>query len=194
MSLKVKIMIGLMISMITLLGVWHSKSRELNYSRLEALLKSKKWVEADRETSDLVGKVLVNIVDDNNFWGYSRIDYVLGFGQERITILRGQSSCQDIKRFNQIDLLWAKHSDDKYGFTSQSNALKNTSEKSFDEYFGWDMSSSGYEWSSGSIIQFSDWIQKNGSLPSPYWITRNSTKSLHSFYFLRKFHQCKEKQ
>jgi hypothetical protein len=173
---------------------WHYQSRQINYSKLETLLKNEKWIEADRETGRLMNQILILAVDSKNFWGYSRIDL---FGQERVRVLGGAfNSCQD---FQYIDVLWAEYSGRKYGFSAQVKVLsklrprfnKSAATSYKDEFYrevGWQNSwrFRDPDW----FIQSEDARQKTGFLPSPYWFITNSPKPMNVVVFVDAFRSC----
>jgi hypothetical protein len=189
----------------------HYQSREIDYSNLEELLKQKKWRDADRETSKLIGKILLISVDNRHFWGYSRIDIL---GQDRYTTLFSDKfHCNDFvgKDIVEIDRLWQKHSHNLYGFSVQSRILmsklniENESDLTkqaelFSKEVGWDKD---LGWDKHWNIQDSDGngspernIKKLGSLPSRYWIFENSPKPMGTngvMMFLTSFYYCNQK-
>jgi GUN4-like len=181
-------------TILTFIIAWHHQSRQVNYSKLEMLLKNERWIEADQETGKLMNQILILAVDSKKFWGYSRIDL---FGQERVRVLGGAfNSCQDFRR---IDVLWAEYSGRKYGFSAQAKVLsklkpsfsKSVATSYKDEFYrevGWQ-----YNWR----FRDSDWFsqagevsQKTGFLPSPYWFITNSPKPMNVVVFVDAFRSC----
>lgn len=73
--------------------------KNINYQNLETLLSQGKWIEADEETADLMGKTM-----GKKSWGDLSFEELLNFP---LTDLRT------------IDELWLKYSKGKFGFSVQ---------------------------------------------------------------------------
>ncbi|GAB4541549.1 MAG: hypothetical protein Tsb0014_33600 [Pleurocapsa sp.] len=80
-----------------------SQQTGLNYTELRDLLEAKKWEEADRETYELVNKI-VSIAKKQNRNIFIELKTIAEF------------SCTDLRT---IDFLWKKYSDNKFGFSLQ---------------------------------------------------------------------------
>ena len=82
-----------------------SSSTEINYKTLKKLLAANKWQKAHQETRDLMikagGAEEKGYLDRNNIPNFP---------------------CQDL---NEIDQLWSKYSDGKFGFTAQRQIWEN---------------------------------------------------------------------
>lgn len=106
-----------MISLLGILALQYSQSCQANYTKLEQLLTSKKWAEADQETTELIGKVLRKAVDRKKFFGYSVLDtFQLNQYRSRLLYLQG-IPCEDLKI---IDQLWSKNSNGNFGLKAQA--------------------------------------------------------------------------
>ena len=168
----------------------HYFSQKIDYSNLESLLKQKKWLEADQETSNLMHKILLEAVDSQYFFGYSRIDIL---GQERANTMTFPSrSCHS---FHKIDKLWTTYSSDKYGFTKQAKIMqkilsrpnsKNSKYRNeFKNTVGW---TSEWNFRNPQLSNQIDVIIKNeGSLPSPQWFLQTATKSIDITQFIEGY-------
>ena len=84
---------------------FQSSSVEINYKTLKKLLAAKKWQEAHQETRDLM--IQAGGAEEK---GYLDKENIANF------------PCQDL---NQIDQLWSKYSDGKFGFTTQRQIWEN---------------------------------------------------------------------
>jgi S1-C subfamily serine protease len=80
-----------------------SQQTGLNYTELRNLLEAKKWEEADRETYELVNKI-VSIAKKQNRNIFIELKTIAEF------------SCTDLRT---IDFLWKKYSDNQFGFSLQ---------------------------------------------------------------------------
>jgi GUN4-like len=181
-------------------GAWHWGSQKVDYSNLERLLAHGKWMEADKETSIIIGRVLRKEVDAKTFFGYSRLD-ILGIRKNKIINSIGLP-CEDLQH---IDLLWLKYSKGNFGFTaqsqislpmealfSQSNERQKTISR-FEKDLGW-RDSSGY-----IIPRNKAWYRRaeafeqiKGFLPSDLWVRENAPEPPrhHLVDTLRHFRIC----
>jgi uncharacterized caspase-like protein len=82
-----------------------SSERGIDYTRLQDLLKTRQWEEADRETYELmiqaVGKDIEGRFSSNDMLNFPRKD------------------------LETVDTLWGKHSDNRFGFSIQKRIYKN---------------------------------------------------------------------
>jgi hypothetical protein len=184
-------------------GVWHYESRQVNYSQLEKLLSTRQWMEADKETSLLIGRLLRRTLDDETFFGYSRLDFLKMRTHQVLT--RGLP-CKDL---NIIDELWSKNSDGQFGFNSQLHVVLSISKFPI-ESKGWTA-----DWENAAEVKkqlnwepsdefrprTSSWynpIEKRhtkGFLPSYLWAIDNSGKATDVrsvLALLQRFHRCKQ--
>ena len=169
---------------------WHYFSQKIDYSNLELLLKQKKWLEADQETSILMHKILLEAVDSQYFFGYSRIDIL---GQERANTMTFPSrSCHS---FHKIDELWTTYSSEKYGFTKQvkimqkilsrPNSRNGKHRDEFKNAVGW---TSEWNFRNPQLSnEINTLIKNEGSLPSPQWFLQTATKSIDITQFIEGY-------
>jgi GUN4-like len=170
--------------------IWHGMSRVTNYSKLESLLKEKEWLAADKETARIMDKLLLLEVDSQHFFGYSRIDSVVFFGQSRVRVMSG--GLKSCSRLQDVDNLWRKYSDNKFGFSVQSDVLASMKiihqdsqnyQKDFRRHIGWKTYSISEE-------KTQDEHYKIGQFPSDLWFIKNSPKSMTIFPFLESYKSC----
>jgi hypothetical protein len=176
--MKTTYRISLCLLLLFPLAIFQIQSKKISYSNLEIYLSKNEWKKADVESSFLMGKLLSNSLDDKSFLGYSRLDF---WGQNRYSLLaKKRISCN---YFEEIDNLWMKYSDGKYGFSPQSNILnsmekrnkidKNNSSifRAFKKKVAWNYS---IDTESKAFYNLSKNYKKNkGYLPSYLWVSDN---------------------
>jgi hypothetical protein len=167
------------------LGLWHWNSQQIDYSSLEFFLSKYQWEEADQQTSQIIGKILKSEVDAKTFFGYSRLDF-LGIKKNQLLNSTGLP-CKDLQ---QLDHLWSKHSEGKFGFTAQaqisfpmeslfSNSGKRRNAiKRFEQALGWrDNSGNLVPRSSVWYEQAESSQNRKGFLPSDRWVRENAPEA-----------------
>ncbi|WP_293154973.1 GUN4 domain-containing protein [Okeania sp. SIO2C9] len=152
---KVKIRMGTFLATITVSIL--EKNENIEYSTLENLLKQKKWKEADWETFNIMLKVT---------------------NREK----EGGLDTESIKKFSClhlhiIDLLWQKYSDDKLGFSVQSEIYYSLAGKleyndelsqNFGEKVGWREAGKWLSYSDSRLFNISQ--PEQGRFPvTRYW-------------------------
>ncbi len=102
--------------------LFYWQSQLVDYSRLEKLLSVHQWINADKETSQLIGSILRKKLDETEYFGSSTLDF---FGVRRTKILRSEGICQELEI---IDKLWRKYSEDNFGFLTQAKIALSVAE------------------------------------------------------------------
>jgi len=196
-------LLAIMFLCLVTLATLHWKSKQFSYHRLEELLLQNNWIEADKETSRIIGKLTMKAVDKKFFFGYSRLDL---FGLDTLETLTSDLQCENLQ---EIDGLWSKYSSEKFGFTAQLNILyrlgivaKLEGQRKSLNYQDVDKFEKELQWlqslSDGSFASKSWYgsIDKKpvGFLPSYLWAISNSRKSIGGgavISVLDKFRQCR---
>jgi eukaryotic-like serine/threonine-protein kinase len=182
----------LLLSVVT--GFWHWSSKKISYRKLEHLLSQQDWQGADLETTSIIGKVLMNAIDQKYFFGYSRLDI---FGIDSLRVMMDDLPCQQLQ---EIDQLWSNYSSGKFGFTSQTKILSHLKIKININQRRRSVASSDSEkfenqlkWHSKSFSKKSLDAYPDGFLPSNNWAIYNARKPVSTgtvILMLDKFRQC----
>jgi hypothetical protein len=104
------------------LAWWHYQSLQISYTKLEQLLAARQWMKADLETSILMNKLLLTTIDQQTFFGYSRLNFPDG---RKFRLAHGGDGgfpCADLEI---LDKLWSSHSKGNFGFNTQLKIAKN---------------------------------------------------------------------
>jgi hypothetical protein len=169
-------------------GILHWRSLQVDYSKLNGFLSHHQWMEADRETSYLVGAILRREIDDKTFFGYSRLDFfLLGVQKNRFLNSTGLP-CKDMQR---IDQIWSMYSEGAFGFTAQSQIAipmetafrdkgvgRDKAIKEFESRLGWredngHSSPRNLEWYKRAETS----MKLKGFLPSKLWVGENAPEA-----------------
>jgi hypothetical protein len=193
----------MLVCLVVTLATLHWHSKQISYDRLEELLSQNNWIEADRETSRIVGKLTMEAVDKRFFFGYSRLDI---FGLDTLRTLTSDLPCEDLQK---IDALWSKYSSEKFGFTAQLDILsrlgivaKLDGRRRTFNYRDVDKFKEELQWSwplrDGAVGSNAWYGSINnwpvGFLPSHLWAISNSRKTIGGgtvILVLDKFRQCR---
>lgn len=184
-------------------ALWSVNSLNVNYSELESLLSQRRWMEADLYTEEMVDHLLSKAVDDEMFFGFSKLDF-LGFSRTHILHSRG-ISCKELR---EIDQLWTRYSNRSFGLTAQARIAlsmrKHLPTLSGQPNFTWDISELttrlGWYYPSSAYLMVPDWYEPanrpekaNGFLPSERWVLRNAGGGKPTYTYsdaLKHFIEC----
>jgi GUN4-like len=119
---KVGLVLGGLAILLGYIGWWHWQSLQVDYSKLDQLLSTRKWMEADIETSKIISKLLLKSVESQTFFGSS----IFPLNGNKFRVLHGGNGglpCRDLKI---LDQLWSKYSDGQFGFGVQTDIALST--------------------------------------------------------------------
>jgi hypothetical protein len=121
-----KILIYILIFLVSFscLSLYHWQSKIVDFAKLEKLLNNQEWMEADRETTNLIGVILRKKIEErkSSFFGASRLDWPFRALKSGYMIDTG-ICC---KYLQNIDRLWSIYSNGKFGFTMQMKIALST--------------------------------------------------------------------
>ncbi len=98
------------------LGLYHWQSKIIDYSRLEKSLISHDWFQADRETSNIISTIVRKQVEEEVFFGLSRLNWFVNGVLYSGYMQKEGICCYYLKKINR---LWSKYSDGYFGFSTQ---------------------------------------------------------------------------
>jgi GUN4-like len=98
-------------------SLYHRQSKIVDFAKLENFLKNQEWIQADRETTYLIGAILRKNIEEkkSSFFGASRLDWPFRTLKSGYMIDTG-ICC---KYLHNIDRLWSIYSNGEFGFTNQ---------------------------------------------------------------------------
>jgi len=157
------------------LGFSHWQYQTVDYTKLEEFLRASQWQSADLETSKLMDRLLVKTVDEQTFFGRSKLDLLGGARYKAFSKI----NCHDL---TSLDQLWVKYSHNRFGFSVQAEILFEIQKEAkldssidqenlFYKRVGWryisDNSLSAFEYARSEKVE-------KGYLPSIRWVGDNA--------------------
>jgi hypothetical protein len=168
-------LVGGLTAVLIYLCLWHWRSLQVDYSTLEQLLFTRQWMAADIETSEIISKLLLEAVDNQTFFGYSRVP----LNNKAFRIINGGDGGLPCKDLQVLDQLWSKYSNKQFGFSAQERIASSIPDypdnvyeisNDFEQSVGWhwnysDKPSSHPEW----YRKAQEPEKARGFLPSNLW-------------------------
>ncbi len=114
----------------------------IDYTKLQDLLKEKKWSEADIHTYQLVEQIIKTAKQENKHV-FIELKAIAQF------------SCPDLRT---IDNLWEKYSDHKFGFSSQQKIWQSVNQKGDYSTETWRKFATKVGWKKGDVINGSGYL------------------------------------
>lgn len=150
----------LLLTVSVLLLIWYLQATP-NYKRLEVLLATNNWREADRETTEIILRRSNWSVSTLRMWGTALVSGELIGWYEPIK----QYPCRDLRL---LDRLWLKYSNQRFGLSIQQQIFERITAQSRDEFKAYDTFINEVKWDrsrSGSLSN-----PPKGYFPSDAWV------------------------
>ena len=119
-----------------------SSVTNINYTPLHKLLKRKKWESADRATNRLIAQI-INTAKKQNNNSFITVNMIADY------------ACSDLST---IDLLWRKHSKNKFGFAPQQRAWLSSRQNDDFSATTWRSFATKIGWKTGNVSQSSGYL------------------------------------
>ncbi|MGF1542350.1 MAG: GUN4 domain-containing protein [Pleurocapsa sp.] len=119
-----------------------SQATGIDYTSLRDLLKAKKWEEADRQTYQLIDRIIKTAKNKNQRM-FIELKTIAEF------------SCNDIRT---IDALWKKYSDNKFGFSPQQQVWQTVNQNGDFSTQTWRQFATEVGWKTGDVASSSGYL------------------------------------
>lgn len=119
-----------------------SRATGIDYTSLRDLLKEQKWEEADRQTYQLIDRIIKTAKNKNQRM-FIELKTIAEF------------SCNDIRT---IDALWKKYSDNKFGFSSQQKVWQSVNQNGDFSTQTWRRFATEVGWKEGDVASGSGYL------------------------------------
>jgi GUN4-like len=177
-----------LLGLCVLLPIGYRQATYTNYGRLEALLATHQWQEADRQTTEIILRESNWWASTWKMWGVALLSGKLTGWYEPIK----QYSCHDLER---LDNLWLKYSHERFGLSVQQQIFERIAAQSKDEFRTYDAFIDEVAWdrpdnlSDTSIGHFpsKDWVQATTYGKGDPWM-------LSAVYMYDRIEECQISQ